>query len=174
MKKVHIFILSLVIIIAGIVLLAVFANKQNQASPELKVATEKVAQCLANSGTTTFYGASWCPHCARQKALFLSSAKNLPYVECSTAGAGSPQTQICIDENITSYPTWQFGEGVRTSMEIAPIDLAAVSKCELTESDIAVLSTQKDSFMSEMTEESQKIGYESEIKRVMDELATKK
>jgi glutaredoxin len=53
-----------------------------------------------------FYGASWCPHCAEQKELFGSSARRLPYVECSAGGAGTRQTAVCNDAGIKSYPTW--------------------------------------------------------------------
>lgn len=51
------------------------------------------------------FGASWCPHCASQKKLFLKSVKDLPYFECAV---GSGQAQECIDRDIASYPTWQF------------------------------------------------------------------
>ncbi len=36
-----------------------------------------------------FYGASWCPHCQQQKALFGASAGRLPQVECSPGGRTS-------------------------------------------------------------------------------------
>ena len=53
-----------------------------------------------------FYGASWCPHCTDQKKLFGSSAKRIPYVECSPGGPKAPQAQECKDKNVQSYPTW--------------------------------------------------------------------
>lgn len=53
-----------------------------------------------------FYGASWCPHCNDQKNLFGSSAKRVPYIECSPGGPKAPQAQACKDRNIQSYPTW--------------------------------------------------------------------
>ncbi len=62
------------------------------------------AQCIKEKGVT-FYGAFWCPHCQRTKAMFGSSAHLLPYVECSKPD-GKTQTQICIDKKIESYPTW--------------------------------------------------------------------
>jgi thiol-disulfide isomerase/thioredoxin len=64
------------------------------------------ATCLKDRGVT-FYGAFWCPHCQNQKKLFGRSAKLLPYVECSTAD-GKGQLPVCKDQNITSYPTWDF------------------------------------------------------------------
>ncbi|MEK6827042.1 MAG: hypothetical protein AABX99_00990, partial [Nanoarchaeota archaeon] len=54
---------------------------------------DQFAQCLKDKGAV-FYGAFWCSHCIAQKKLFGSSAKLLPYVECSTADA-SGQAQIC-------------------------------------------------------------------------------
>src|SRR3989344_8328823 len=64
------------------------------------------AKCLTEKGVK-FYGAFWCPHCVEQKKLFGSSIKYVTYIECSTP-SGSGQTQICIKENIESYPTWVF------------------------------------------------------------------
>ena len=61
-------------------------------------------QCIKDKGVI-FYGAFWCPHCQRTKAMFGTAAKLLPYVECSTPD-GQGQTQICKDKGITSYPTW--------------------------------------------------------------------
>jgi thiol-disulfide isomerase/thioredoxin len=69
------------------------------------------AQCLKDKGAV-FYGAFWCPHCQAQKKLFGSSAKLLPYVECSTADAQG-QLQICTDKKIQSYPTWELADGTR-------------------------------------------------------------
>ncbi len=67
--------------------------------------------CLKDKGAT-FYGAFWCPHCKAQKKLFGSSAKYLPYIECSTADA-SGQTKECIDKKIEGYPTWELADGTR-------------------------------------------------------------
>jgi uncharacterized membrane protein len=82
-----------------------------------------LASRLAASGAV-FYGASWCPHCQDQKALFGASAGRLPYVECSTAGPGSPSTQACTDADVQVYPTWVFAggdraEGVQPLSELA-------------------------------------------------------
>jgi len=94
---------------------------------------DSFATCLKDKGAT-FYGAFWCPHCQAQKKLFGSSAKLLPYVECSTAD-GQGQTQICIDKNITSYPTWELADGTRLPTEneagVTLETLAAKTSCEL-------------------------------------------
>jgi thiol-disulfide isomerase/thioredoxin len=91
------------------------------------------ATCLKDKGAT-FYGAFWCPHCQAEKKLFGSSAHLLPYVECSTPDA-SGQTQICIDKNITSYPTWILADGTRLPTEneagVTLQTLAAKTSCQL-------------------------------------------
>ncbi len=69
------------------------------------------AKCISHT-STTFYGAFWCPHCHDQKNEFGDAAKYLPYVECSLPDA-SGETKICIDNNVTEYPTWQFPDGSR-------------------------------------------------------------
>lgn len=69
------------------------------------------AQCISASGAK-FYGAFWCPHCAEQKAMFGSSARYLPYVECSTSD-GKSQLPICTNAGIEGYPTWVFADGTR-------------------------------------------------------------
>jgi uncharacterized membrane protein len=70
-----------------------------------------------------FYGAYWCPRCQEQKAAFLSSAKRLPYVECSSGGRGSALTAPCFKADIKTYPTWIIGEqrltGLKTPQELA-------------------------------------------------------
>ena len=87
------------------------------------------ATCLKQAGAT-FYGAFWCPHCQAQKALFGDSVKLLPYVECSTPD-GQNQTQVCIDKNIQSYPTWEFKDGSRFSGETPLDQLAEKTGCKL-------------------------------------------
>lgn len=87
------------------------------------------ATCLKDKGAV-FYGAFWCPHCQKQKKLFGSSQKLLPYVECSTADARG-QTQACIDKGVSSYPTWEFADGSRLNGEISLEQLAEKTSCEL-------------------------------------------
>ncbi len=90
---------------------------------------DQLAQCLTDKGAK-FYGAFWCPHCQREKAMFGNSARLLPYVECSTAD-GQGQLPVCNEKNIDGYPTWIFADGSRMSGEIAPKDLAAKAGCTL-------------------------------------------
>jgi hypothetical protein len=90
---------------------------------------DKLAQCIRSNGVV-FYGAYWCQHCQRTKAQFGSSAKYLPYVECSTPN-GQGQTQICIDKKISTYPTWVRKDGAVTTGEHTIEEWAAFSGCTL-------------------------------------------
>ncbi len=97
------------------------------------------AKCIKNAGVT-FFGAFWCPHCQAQKARFGKSAEYLPYVECSNPD-GQTQTQVCKDNNITTYPTWDFPTTtspmgsttpyLRHVGEMELVDLAAKTSCLL-------------------------------------------
>ena len=97
MKK-TIYIIIGLLVLAGVVFLIAAPGKAGK--------LDSFATCIKNSGTT-FYGAFWCPHCQAQKARFGSSAHLLPYVECSNPD-GQTQTQVCINKNVTTYPTWEF------------------------------------------------------------------
>lgn len=90
---------------------------------------DSLAQCIKKQGVV-FYGAYWCPHCQRTKGLFGSSAKYLPYVECSTPD-GQGQTQICAGKKITSYPTWIRPDGSTLGGEHTIEEWAAFSGCML-------------------------------------------
>ena len=86
------------------------------------------AQCLSDKNVK-FYGAFWCPHCAHQKEL-LDYSEMIPYVECSLADQ-SGQTEVCIQANITNYPTWEFSFGDRMTGVIAPQELSNKTSCPL-------------------------------------------
>jgi thiol-disulfide isomerase/thioredoxin len=87
------------------------------------------ATCIKDSGAT-FYGAFWCPHCQATKALFGSSQKFLPYVECSTPD-GQSQNETCNKAEVKSYPTWQFADGSRLVGEQTLAILAEKTQCQL-------------------------------------------
>ena len=65
------------------------------------------ARCLGDRGVK-MYGAFWCEHCKDQKSRFAASFEYVPYVECGVKGGPGAQTQVCKDEGIKGYPTWQF------------------------------------------------------------------
>ncbi len=87
------------------------------------------ATCIKGSGAT-FYGAFWCPHCQNQKAMFGSSARFLPYVECSTPD-GKGQLLVCINAGVTGYPTWKFSDNSRESGEVSLERLSEITNCPL-------------------------------------------
>lgn len=105
-KNAKIFILIIGLLILGTVATVLLQSNSTPAGPGKY---DTFAQCLKDKGAV-FYGAFWCPHCQAQKKLFGSSAKLLPYVECSTAD-GTGQLQVCKDKNITGYPTWILADG---------------------------------------------------------------
>ena len=116
MNNVKIFVIIIIILVLGVVATALIRSKQG---PTVAQAGkyDTFAQCIKDSGAK-FYGAFWCPHCKAQKAMFGTSVKYLPYVECSTSD-GNGQIQACIDEKIESYPTWILADGTRLPVESA-------------------------------------------------------
>ena len=91
---------------------------------------DTLAQCIKDKGVI-FYGAFWCPHCAKTKQMFGSSAKLLPYTECSTPD-GQKQTQICIDKKIQSYPTWIKPDGTSINGEHTIKEIADFAGCQIS------------------------------------------
>lgn len=122
MKKASILVAAVSIILAVILF---FFSLRNQSIGKL----DSFAVCLKDKGTV-FYGAFWCSHCKRQKSLFGTSEKFLPYVECSTPD-GKDQTQVCKDKQIQSYPTWLFANESSASGELSLKDLSDRTGCEL-------------------------------------------
>lgn len=87
------------------------------------------AMCL-NQKDIKMYGASWCPHCQEQKKMFGSSQKYLDYVECST-NDGKGQAEICKNNQIISYPTWELSNGTRFVGSQSFDKLSEISGCKL-------------------------------------------
>lgn len=88
----------------------------------------KLAQCLSNKGVI-MYGASWCPHCQRQKELFGEAKKLLPYQECDANSPGGDQAK-CQAAGVNSYPTWKFPNGTELVGEQSFEALAAQANCK--------------------------------------------
>ena len=127
MNNIKIFSLVIGLLVLGVIATVLLRGDVNGLEGPGKY--DEFAICLKDKGAI-FYGAFWCPHCQAQKKLFGSSTKLLPYVECSTAD-GNAQTQICIDKNVESYPTWEFADGTRLNGEIPLTQLAEKTACVL-------------------------------------------
>ncbi len=91
---------------------------------------DSLAQCLTTKGVI-FYGAFWCPHCQATKRMFGTSARLLPYHECSTPDSKG-QLKECTDAGVKSYPTWKFPDGSELTGEHTLQELSTASKCPLT------------------------------------------
>ena len=140
---------TLWIILALIIILPIVILTGVQKLPGKHAA---LAQCITDSGAQ-FYGADWCPHCQEQKLLFGNAVKKLPYVECTgpineykknTADAQNavdtgkvktideartilgikPMYDVCVEKNITGFPTWTFLDGTRLS-GVQPLQVLA-------------------------------------------------
>src|SRR3989338_4422091 len=121
MRNIITWIIVAVVVIGGVVYLAKIPAKPGP--------LDTFANCIKDSGAT-FYGAFWCPHCQNQKAMFGSSARLLPYVECSTPD-GNSQLPICKEKKVEGYPTWEFPGGTRESGEISLGRLSELTNCPL-------------------------------------------
>lgn len=108
-SKFIVFIVALVIIVIG---LGVFMNKSQGPGKY-----DDFAKALKTAGAE-FYGAFWCPHCQAEKALFGTSKKYLPYIECSNPDQ-SP-IKVCLDKKVESYPTWMFKGGIKLLSKSEP------------------------------------------------------
>ena len=107
------------------------ANKTAESTGTLTITAnlDEFATCLGEKGAK-FYGAYWCSFCNKQKELFGSSVELMPYIECAVEGQDG-QTQVCIDNNIQSYPTWVFADGSQESGVQSLEKLANKTGCAL-------------------------------------------
>ena len=89
------------------------------------------ARCLKERGVKMF-GAWWCPHCVEQKEKFGASFEYAPYVECGIKGDVHGRAQVCKDENIKGFPTWQFPPtGERVEQVLTLKELSDRTGCPL-------------------------------------------
>ncbi len=100
-------------------------STQHQLAQASSTFAGQLARHLASQGVK-MYGANWCPHCHDQLEQFGEAKAFVPYVECSpNGGPGTPPAKICLDKQVTSYPTWEInGElkpGVRSLNELADL-----------------------------------------------------
>lgn len=118
-------VLAISLVIIAIIGLLIYASKKDN-QPGVY---DTFASCVAESGAK-FYGAFWCPNCQNQKKMFGSSAKLLPYVECSTAD-GRSQTPQCTELGIEGYPTWRFADGNEVVGVIGLEAISTATSCPL-------------------------------------------
>lgn len=87
------------------------------------------AKCLAGK-QAKMYGLYWCPHCADQKAMFGSSFKYVPYVECAIRGSKelAPECKVA---GVKLFPSWQFGTDPPKEGVLSLEDLSIKSGCSL-------------------------------------------
>ena len=89
------------------------------------------ARCLTERGVK-MYGAWWCPHCVEQKEKFDASFEYVTYVECGVKGDIRAQSQVCKDDNVTHFPTWQFPPtGERVERVFTLQELSNRTGCQL-------------------------------------------
>lgn len=118
-------IISIIVVVLVLVGVLFYASKKDSAPGQY----DAFASCIKDSGAK-FFGAFWCPHCQDQKKMFGSSAKLLPYVECSTPN-GQEQLQVCVDEGIQGYPTWKFADGTVFTNVLTLENLAEKTSCTI-------------------------------------------
>ncbi|MBI4993800.1 hypothetical protein HZC33_02480 [Candidatus Wolfebacteria bacterium] len=122
-KETKILIAISVLILAGIISLAIFANKNEK--PNLGPGQfDSFAKCLAQK-QITMYGAYWCAHCQNEKKAFGNSFQYVPYVECTK------ETKLCLEKGVEGYPTWIFPDGRKLVGEQGIEKLSKESGCAL-------------------------------------------
>ena len=124
------FILSIIVAIIIVIVLGFILNNKSISGPGKY---DDFAKALKSQGAE-FYGAFWCPHCQSQKALFGSSKKYMPYTECSNPNRS--QTQVCVDKNIETYPTWYFKDGITVVSSSEPITCKVQPSNDKTENPL--------------------------------------
>ncbi|PIP29720.1 hypothetical protein COU12_02675 [Candidatus Jorgensenbacteria bacterium CG10_big_fil_rev_8_21_14_0_10_54_38] len=115
---------SVVIIIIILVVAIGIAALLGTSGARSGTALDPFAQCLA-AKNVTMYGAYSCSHCQNQKAMFGSSFKYVPYVECTQ------ETEKCLTAKVEGVPTWMLPDGRQLVGEQPLERLAQVSGCTL-------------------------------------------
>ncbi|MFC1758608.1 peptidylprolyl isomerase [Planctomycetota bacterium] len=98
------------------------------------------AQAIAASGVT-FYGAAWCPSCTAQKELFEDGGRYLPFIEVTNGDRS--RNQIGIENNITTYPTWELADGRRHEGMMSLDELSAFTGIQIPTGDQPHLASPK-------------------------------
>lgn len=122
MKKI---IILVVVVTVGIIVAATWSLSKPPETVETGPSKlDGFARCIAKK-KIIMYGAEWCPHCQKQKALFGSAFRYISYVECPD------NPKVCLDKGVKSYPTWIFPNGRRFEGEQSLEKLSKESSCPL-------------------------------------------
>lgn len=99
--------------------------------PSVEAASlDDFGRCLSREGAT-FYGASWCGYCRKQKETLGAAMSGVRYVECSINGRRDQTAPACTEAGIRGFPTWVFKDGGRASGHQSLSSLAARTGCSL-------------------------------------------
>ena len=90
---------------------------------------ETLAKCLTKKNAI-MYGAYWCPHCQKQRALFGDAFQYVKYQECDPKGENS-NPKACETAGILNYPTWEIPGHAKMEGEQTLEDLAKASSCQI-------------------------------------------
>lgn len=93
------------------------------------------AQCLDKKGFI-MYGSITCSACARQRSLFGDAFEFIKEVECDPRNP-HPETQRCIEKNISRTPTWIQEDG--TGKELFRFEAGVQSLDKLSEASSCTL-----------------------------------
>lgn len=113
-------IIGVVIVLAVLGLAAYFLSRNTTGKTIQNL--DSLALCLSDKAV--MYGASWCPHCQNQKAMFGDSWSSINYVECTE------QADKCDKAGVKGYPTWII-LGKSYSGEKSLSELAQLAGCEI-------------------------------------------
>lgn len=103
-------------------------------SPEGEPAPDLVAFATAlDQAGVTFYGAAWCPFCTEQKQLFGDGSRVLPFVEVTNPDR--TLNTIGQQNNITTFPTWEFPDGSRATGVLTLQELSQRSGVAIPQSE---------------------------------------
>jgi thioredoxin-related protein len=104
---------------------------------------EELARCLTEKDNV-MYGAYWCSYCQKTKEKFGISFGYVNYVECdpkckpdedgkilSVCEGHEGQPEVCLERDITSYPTWIFSDNSRKTGDLSFEVLDEKSGCNL-------------------------------------------
>ncbi len=120
------------IIFLALILFSIFiissCAQQDAITQSSTFSTADFAKCLSDKGAKA-YGAWWCEHCDAQKELFGAAWGSINYIECGVQGNKDEQAQICIDNGIKGYPTWEFKDSSRVEGKKGFLELSQLSGC---------------------------------------------